>query len=309
MLNELGFKTSRGVAFNKNSLRTILKNEKYIGVYQVGDVRIEDGVPSIIEREIFDKVQARLAENAKMPQKKKAKADYLLSGKLFCGSCNKLMTGYCGTSKTGTVHYYYQCAGHKLKTCNKTTVKKDWLESLICAETVEKVLNADLIDYIAERCAEISAADANRNDEVNVLQKRLTETEKSIVGIMSAMEQGIFTRSTKERLETLEKQRDKIERELSDAKAKIRILPKNEIKYVLSRFVRETTDNLEAYNRDVLNCFVHKAILYEDKVIVFYNISKDGEHLMQSECYFDFPPTDDGDSSSENSSTSARNAP
>ena len=37
-LNEQGCKTSRGNAFNKNSLKTILRNDKYIGVYRFDDV-------------------------------------------------------------------------------------------------------------------------------------------------------------------------------------------------------------------------------------------------------------------------------
>ena len=36
-LNEHGFKTSRGNAFNKNSLSRILRNDKYIGVELEGD--------------------------------------------------------------------------------------------------------------------------------------------------------------------------------------------------------------------------------------------------------------------------------
>lgn len=49
-LNALGLKTSRGVAFNKNSLRTILKNKKYIGTYICKDLEIENGVPAIIPK-------------------------------------------------------------------------------------------------------------------------------------------------------------------------------------------------------------------------------------------------------------------
>ena len=39
-LNEEGFRTVRGNLFNKNSLRRILQNEKYIGVYEFADIRL-----------------------------------------------------------------------------------------------------------------------------------------------------------------------------------------------------------------------------------------------------------------------------
>ena len=54
MLNSRGLRTSRGARFNKNSLHTILRNERYAGVYIWKDVRIEGGVPAIISRELFE---------------------------------------------------------------------------------------------------------------------------------------------------------------------------------------------------------------------------------------------------------------
>lgn len=44
-LNERHIRTASGAKFNKNSLHSILKNKKYIGVYKYGDVEIADGVP------------------------------------------------------------------------------------------------------------------------------------------------------------------------------------------------------------------------------------------------------------------------
>ena len=47
ILNDRGLRTSRGHAFNHNSLRTVLKNKKYIGTYEYnGEVSIENSVPS-----------------------------------------------------------------------------------------------------------------------------------------------------------------------------------------------------------------------------------------------------------------------
>ena len=51
--NERGYKTARGNAFNKNSLRTILRNEKYIGTYKLMDIVIPDGMPAIIDKVLF----------------------------------------------------------------------------------------------------------------------------------------------------------------------------------------------------------------------------------------------------------------
>lgn len=50
-LNEQGLRTLKGRPFTNNSLRTMLKNEKYIGIYTYKDeIRIEDAVPPIVEK-------------------------------------------------------------------------------------------------------------------------------------------------------------------------------------------------------------------------------------------------------------------
>ena len=41
-LNERGIKTTKGMPFTKNSLRTILRNERYKGVYVYADIKIPD---------------------------------------------------------------------------------------------------------------------------------------------------------------------------------------------------------------------------------------------------------------------------
>ena len=85
VLNVKGLRTKRGRPFTNNSLRTVLKNEKYIGVYSYKDeIRIEDAIPPIVEPELFYKVQEMLRYNQKAAAHKNSKADYLLTEKLFC---------------------------------------------------------------------------------------------------------------------------------------------------------------------------------------------------------------------------------
>lgn len=50
-LNDQGYRTLKGALFTHNSLRTMLKNPKYIGVYTYKDeVRLEDAIPPLLKR-------------------------------------------------------------------------------------------------------------------------------------------------------------------------------------------------------------------------------------------------------------------
>lgn len=111
--NKRGLKTKSGKSFSPNSFNRILKNRKYIGEYQYQDVIIPGGVPAIVSEDIFYQVQARLEKNKHAPATAKADVDYLLTTKLFCGHCERMMVGESGTSHTGDKHYYYKCGGAK----------------------------------------------------------------------------------------------------------------------------------------------------------------------------------------------------
>lgn len=282
-MNEQGFKTSTGSRFNKNSLWVMLKNEKYIGVYKAGEIRVEDGVPAIIEKDLFKRVQERLAQNKKAPAKQKAKVDYLLSGKLYCGHCGAGMVGESGTGKHGEKHYYYICVSKKrLKTCKKKTVRKNWLENLVVDETIKHILHPDKISTIAKRCVEINAKEASDNSELILLKKQLSETQKSMDNLMNAIEQGIVTKKTKSRLEELEQIEEKLEFEISVCQVKQPTLTEKHIMFMLSQFQPDSETPREEYNANIIECFVNSVHLYDDKLVVTYNLTNEKTELESS---------------------------
>lgn len=57
-LNARGVKTGRGKEWGRSSFHTIVNNERYTGVYIYDDIRVEDGVPQIVDKDLFLRVQA-----------------------------------------------------------------------------------------------------------------------------------------------------------------------------------------------------------------------------------------------------------
>lgn len=90
-LNSRGLKTSRGYKFAYPSFNTLLQNRKYIGEYRYQDVVIPGGVPALVDEDTFNRVQVRMGKNKQAPATAKAKESYLLTTKLFCGECGKIM--------------------------------------------------------------------------------------------------------------------------------------------------------------------------------------------------------------------------
>lgn len=150
-LNSRGLQTKRNQPFSMGSFNALLKNRKYIGEYSYQDVVIPGGVPAIVPEELFFRVQERMEKNKRAPARSKAEDEFLLTTKLFCGKCERMMVGESGTSHTGKSHYYYKCGSAKRnKGCKKKAVKKDWIERIAVIWTVNRVLRDDEINRIAD---------------------------------------------------------------------------------------------------------------------------------------------------------------
>ncbi len=292
-LNSRGFRTSRGVAYNKNSLRTILRNERYVGVYKYADVRIEGGIPAIITRETFDMAQEIIAKNARTPAASWSHVDYLLTGRLFCGRCGSAMVGESGTSKTGAKYNYYTCVGRKRRRdCEKKPVKKDAIEELVVRETVQRVLVDSVIERIADAVVDLQRAEAEAG-EGPILKKQLGEVERSIRNVMTAIEAGIITETTKARLEELEEQRRQLQDQIERIRFETPQLSREQVIYWLEKFRGgDVTD--PAFQWKVIENFVNAVYLYDDQIRIVYNYTKQGAETVDL-AFMDGLPDPSGD--------------
>ena len=271
-LNENGIKNPVGGAFTYNSVEHMLKNRRYIGELKFRDVVVPDAIPPIVPLELFDDVQEKIAKNKKAPARRKAEDDYLLTTKLFCGYCGALMFGESGTSRTGEVHRYYKCAtAKKHKGCKKKTVRKEWLEDLVVAETMKLIQDDAVIDAIV---AEVMELQDQENTTLPLLEKQMREVENGIENMLNAIQAGVLTNSTKSRLEKLEAQQKELEIRIAEEKIARPRLSENQVRFWLTRF-RKLDPNVKSHRETLINTFVNAVYLYDEKVLITFNY-KDG---------------------------------
>ena len=60
-LEAKGVRNAKGNCYTRKTLTKLLSNRIYIGEYRYTDIVIPDGVPAIVDKELFDAVAARLA--------------------------------------------------------------------------------------------------------------------------------------------------------------------------------------------------------------------------------------------------------
>ena len=88
---------------------------------------------------------------------------------------------------------------------------------------------------------------------------------------MTAIENGIFTKTTKDRLLNLEANQADLENKIAVEEARqVKPLQPNEVKKFLTYFAYMKYEKGEEKN-EFINSFINRVILYDDKVIILYN--------------------------------------
>lgn len=278
--NKEGHKTAKGNSFNKSSFTTILRNKKYIGIYEYdGTVSIAGGVPRIIEDDLFFRVQRKLDANRHRPGAYKAEVPYLLSGKLFCGKCGSPMTGTAGTGKSGVRHYYYICNNRRAKKCDKKNVRLDLIEEAVLQSALD-VLTDDNISYISAEVERRCSENSGNKALVASLRVQLTEVEKQLKNIGNAIAQGIITETTKQMLMDAEADRAALRQQIDRATVQASLEVKAEAVACWLDGFRHGDRKSPEFRKDVFGALVHSVFVYDDYMKIIFNVDSAGAALV-----------------------------
>ena len=144
--------------------------------------------------------------------------------------------------------------------------------------TASVVLQDDVIEYIADRVVDIQQKEREDKSIIDYLNNRLSETEDAIRNIMKAIEAGIITETTGARLRELEAEREDLKIEIEKEKIARPVISREQVIYFLERFKGGDVDDKE-YQRQIIDMFVNKVFLYDDKIIITYNYSGDNNEI------------------------------
>ena len=273
-LSRRGVRGMRGKPLTKNSFQHNLTNTAYVGRYVYAGEVIPGLAEPLIDEDTFAKVQEKLKVTRRAPAAKKAKVDYLLQGKVFCGHCGSPMIGESGYSHTGAVYHYYACATRKkTHACGKKNERKDVIEKYVVEQTMRYVLASSRTSRVAR------AVVAEYNKEFS--DSRVTEMEKAVATFDRELEKLVdaLIDSPKSahpriyaRMESIEAQKAEMETDL----ARLRItqsirLTESDVLSWLRQFCSGDPDD-ESFRRRIIDTFINSIYLYDDRILIFYNI-------------------------------------
>ena len=237
-LNSRGYRTKRGGTFGVGPLHLILTNTAYIGrwKYNVRSAKtrekkpesevVEIAIPPIIDQQLFDRVQARLAaNNPKVTPPRVVNGPILLTGLATCAHCGGGMTQRTGTSRSGKVYSYYTCASRAQKgatACKGNSIRMQLLDEGVIGALRDKLFDrerlTEVLSSLAERRAMRAAAVNNR---LVALQSELTTAEQKLKRLYQSIADGIVEMDDilGEQLAILKADREKAKAALERAKS------------------------------------------------------------------------------------------
>lgn len=272
-----GITNTKGGAVSWAAVQHMLSNRRYIGEYASQGVVVPDGIPAIIPKDLFDRVQEKLEKNKKAPARAKAEENYLLTTKIHCGHCGTSMNGESGKSRNGTIHRYYKCHAvkKKLNDCKKKSVKKEWIEDLVVKETMAMLMDDDAIEAIVSMLMRLQDEEGS---DLPLYEKQLRETETAIANAVNAILGGMVSKSLQARLTQLEAQKEEIEKQIAEEKLEKPKISAEFMTFWLHRF-RKLDVTKESHRQMLIDTFVNRIYVFDDKLLLTFNY-KDGTRAI-----------------------------
>ena len=277
-LKERGIRRKDGKYLDAKCLYNILHNVRYTGIVEHYGIVYDKIFPAIISKDVWDKVNEINEGNKQAPGRKKEIYDYILSGKLFCGYCGRRMVGVSGTSRNGSVHYYYACRSlhRRQEGCEQKTVIKQQLEDIVIDAVTRLLSSEENIKLIAHKVCELHKRQTRDNVRLKALQTQRANAEKACNNLIRAIEMGIITEQTKIRLTELERKISELDFDIEKEKQKTyTYLEEKHIEnYLLSKVFKDSDDI--AVRKLIVNTFIREVRLFNDKIIITFNFTDRG---------------------------------
>ncbi|MCS7214940.1 MAG: recombinase family protein [Thermodesulfovibrio sp.] len=306
------FWTVSTIIGSKKSLRGILNNEIYIGIYRWNRTSYkrnpENGSKKRIQKEshkwitthkpelrivsdeLWKKVKKRQrhiheSTNGKYVKAKKLYSKNLFTGLMACGLCKGNFVVV-----SGGRYAKYGCSNNWNKgdsVCvNDLKIEKNKLESAIFHALNLDFTKEEYVDYVFSRVNSITQSKMMEDQDiwmVESLEDHLKKIKKEIENYINAIKFGIITETVKDQLINAEKKREEIENKLKNINNQY-IKPPEITHQEISNYLKNLHSTLSLHTvlgREILSEIIDKIVItpFEDRITI--EISFNAENVFK----------------------------
>ena len=259
--------TNNGQKFIPQTIRHYLQRKLYTGEYEINGKQYNNIYPPIISKELFEKVKNKMDSN-RYGCRKDNHAIFKLKDKIYCGNCNKKMYPVSAISNNSTTIRYYKCLTTKKEDCFTGNIDKNFIENIIDRFLIEQFNIPKNLEEISEKIYQIQKKELSSNISLNSIKRDLQKVNTSISNLLSAIEEGIFTTTTKQRLEELELSQKELSEKLIIEESKQQIeVSKDDIQDYFRTTMKECPNR-------TIELFIRAIRVYNNKIEIEFNYSK-----------------------------------
>lgn len=215
----------RGRPLGKNSLPSILQNERYAGIYLYNEkvrrvmhkwagakpnpkcVRLDGVIPPIIDQATWKKACER-KRNVSIKGENKAKRSYLLSGLIQCERCGATYVGHCSISRGIESRYYICGSKYRTRTCpDSKNHNADALEKFVVDNLKNYLMSIDFSEEAESIAKMFNSASADLENE----KRDLADTKRKIANGVKALMEGLDIPELKLEIDRMRKHQEGLE--------------------------------------------------------------------------------------------------
>ena len=270
-------------------LRRMFRNDVYIGTIRYktdgySEMVVEDAIPAMIDRDIWDRCQARKDNSRFGISQRKRIYPYPLTGKIFCACCGDHFFGVSNNRhmrKGNVIVYRYYICKTKRNTgeCEQKQIRADFVEQVALRAIREHILNDEAIKEIAKRAAELSGhAPAEIQADIKRIKKQIKDHDETL---------DLFIEMRKKREmspETLTRKSASIEAEIEELNRQLADLESKNVKAIspedVEKYLRKMMQMLDSNDADVHH------VLFENFIDAIF-VTNDHVEVRLFVCFHD----------------------
>lgn len=219
-------RSKKGQRITKTSMLSILKNEKYMGTFVFNKstakdkrgkrnghrykddaeiIKVPNGCPAIVEEDTFLMAQEILKNPNASSGRARATRYYLLSGLLKC-CCGAAYIAHYRNERPGHKGYAnYVCSGRRRNpncTCQNKGIEMTSLDTIVLS-IVQDILLQDAQNLTDHLNSTRAKAYSNLDSQLKETRRQVTEVEKKIKNLSTAIADGFYDQTLQKQLQEL----------------------------------------------------------------------------------------------------------
>ena len=279
--------------FNTDTLYRILTNPIYIAkrsYMENGEEKFANAQwQPIMDEKTFKMVGERLKKNrCRYKPRHWKKHHYVLSGLVYCGECNGILSGKSAHGNTKK-HFYYDHAVLLKKNfetnksgclCQKKRIRAIKLEEAVIDRIRHILDNSNSMNGLLEQAKSSVRVESIKN-KIQDQKKRIKEIDRSLEALLphlEALPAGTKAQVLYKRISDLETLKENLGVDLhkleSDLLLNVEVIEPQEYIDFLKFLVSQIDDASFELKKALLHTIIHKIIVYKDNIEVIHHVGR-----------------------------------